>query len=603
MSVGTNPTAPHHSPLAGMGPAIAGDPVAANKQESSRPSRGNNLGGLAGLAELKEASRRAAPTHGTGKARSDPRELLSLDRATQLAILKEIRNGTKVDPARKRLHDMVIAHLDKQLAKTKQIAPGVWATGFSHVRELDSDSAVTEDGWADQDLGDAKNDILDETIAYMSKPNGPPPPRVFTFEQAAYGKPPTQDPSLMPDGPIYGRNGYGDPTMVMCYGKHLRDLMSDIKHSHDKTMDVGSDGLAPHRAAWIVALHQIDLTRLINILGDLSDGSNDDVIKPMIDLAKKIKQDGVEKFIESMQIAADGTGKPNVRMTYPAGSEHVERDSEKDLRDLSIALLGDMKTPDGRRLLDAEDTDATLFVTALLNRLEVNSAVVEKNQSGNGPSETLSIGKEGADAINAYIEGHPSTKANALFAEYVHKVPIVVISDKGICVQMPKPAQASEDANAPEADEAGDTSEKSTAEKKQSAHGPEKTPDAQKPPETPSGSGAAPTHPDASAGDQPGPDAAAGGVAAGGVAAGGVAADGVAAGGTTVGGTAGSGAAAGGDGSNAAAAAAATTAETDNAAGAGANPTEAPPPTTPNPATNTPPASTAPWMTPKFQHG
>lgn len=566
MAAGINPAAPHHSNPAGMGPGVASDPAAAGKQDSRRSPK--NLGNLEGLANLREARQRGVPTHGTEKTNADPRELLTLDPATRLAIVKEIKNGTKVDPARKRLHNMVIAHLNKQLEATDPIAPGVWATGFSHVRLLESDSAVTEDGWANQDLGDALKDILDETIAFMSGPNGPPPPTVFTFEQVAYGKPPTQDPSLKPQGLICGRNGYGDPTMVMSFGNHLRDLMSNINRSHDKKMDVGSDEMAPHRVAWIVALHQIEVDDLSSVLDILPAGTNGDAIKPLVELANKIKQDGLEKFIENMQTPDDGTGKPKFRMTYPAGSEHVERDCEKDLLDLSKALLGDMKTPDGCSLLDSKDTDAALFVTALLNRLEVNGTIEEENLRGNGlGKKTLSIGKTGADIVNDHIGAGGSESLPHLFASYVLKVPIIVISDKAISLRMPKQAHASEKANASEPDEAKDPSGKPAAEEGQSANGSESTPGGPSTPETPSQSRATSTNSDASAGSQPAAPAATPSAAPG-------------------------------------FAVESSTPDTDNAAGAGTNPTEAPPPTTPPPAPSAPPPGPpAPWDTPDWNHG
>lgn len=468
-SVATNPagTAPTGIPGAAAGTASGPAPGVNQPQpEPPKSARAKGGGMFAGLANAKRAAEGAF--RGNKTSFNNVSDLASIDPATQVEILKEIREGKVVDPARARLHKIVIEYLNQQLEPHNEIAPGIHSTGFSHVRLATSPSGVIENGWSPRDMTEIRNHIIDKSIAYASNPTGTPPHDAFTFQQIGMKQRPTQNNALFPSGPIHGVDGYGNQRMVMpLSGSAISSLLGDIDQTlpNDKFSKLGNDSMAWQRAAWLAALGMVNHNTLKEQLLELTEGQHADVISRLASLAESLQNNPVEKE-DFMEPVLDAQGNEMFqKLKYPNGSKE---DLERDLHQLTAVILKDVRNIYGEPLVGGADQRPGICAMTLINKLGVDCAVLNATTSRNGSSiSELSVSEDGAEMIAESIDQDKSSPPADHFEAHVYQVPLVIITDEGVSVllpgapaqqtagqgQQPGAAHASEDADSPRADQ------------------------------------------------------------------------------------------------------------------------------------------------------
>lgn len=436
----TSPTSPASkpTPIPSEPPVEAGGKPASAKEPKQSPSPKAGPAQFGGLRDLREIGQRAKEAFGIGQAKfSNVNELASLDSATQVAILTEIRDGVPVDSARARLHQIVTAHLTAQLEADNEITPGIWATRFSHVRISRSQSGVIENGWEMGNMDAIKNDILNASIEYASKPSGTPPPNAFTFQQIVKKQPPTKDPSYVPTGPIHGVDGYGNQTMVMPI-KHrsLSAITANIERSHPDTSALGADVMAWQRAAWLSALSHVSPDTIDQCADGPLDKKHEEAFTRIKALASAIqKENGAEKLKSAFTEAASSKDKQKAQLKYPVELGFTQHDCEADLRLLTGLLLKDVCNSDGKSILKAASQNPGVLVASLMNKLGANGVILDHTQSASGATEpSISISAAVCDMIGDDMPPESLTKVVDFYARYV---PVVVISKDGIGLRAP----------------------------------------------------------------------------------------------------------------------------------------------------------------------
>ncbi|MBC7414615.1 MAG: hypothetical protein H7327_06745, partial [Herminiimonas sp.] len=191
---------------------------------TQKPATPHNAGGIFDKAKkaLKDhiagwvGGQEATPTHTPTKGPSleQKNALRLLPPEDRLALLIEIRDGHKnVPEQRRKLQKAVKAHIRMQLDPTDEISPGLFATGFDHVRHIKSVDAVIPDGWFPRGDEILITEIVNASIEHLSKNDAstPPPANAISFEQIIEGTKPTSNPEAQSlSAPICGVDGIGN---------------------------------------------------------------------------------------------------------------------------------------------------------------------------------------------------------------------------------------------------------------------------------------------------------------------------------------------------------------------------------------------------------
>ena len=412
------------SPPAGTQPAVTPSAARASGLHEAGASR------RAGMEE--HAANSPKRTEGASQF-GQPSGLSTLNKNEQIALLRDIKNGT-VKEGYACYQEEVIGYINKHLERDKEIAPGLWSTGFDHVRDIATLDAVIPEGWSKTPDAEIIGGILDASIAHLEAGGGPKdaPPHAISLKQVSLGKPPNSAPKPAPGSePICGVNSFKMPTVVLpAKHKAIGAIDGALHTSHPSRVKLKGDESSWSRCAWLAILGQFPPDRIQTDFPKIQADPEGAAMLERIEQMARALQSG-KGLAEVKKQAAHS----RFELRYPDTVAPADRDKcEDDLKALGTALLSAKLASHPE--LQAKGEDASR-ITALLDVFEMSTIIVDRTQSLAGKS-IVSISGLDENWMNSNFQHGTEGEQADIAKNFCSRRPVFIRTKEGFEFLMPE---------------------------------------------------------------------------------------------------------------------------------------------------------------------
>lgn len=389
--------------------------------------------------------------------------------------VQEIISGKQHSAETRYLGKAIRAHFDEQLKPRKQIAPGLFSTGFSHLAHSTAEAVLPEGAFHTENDAAIRH-ILTKTLEHAeNNPHGTPPSDTITLHQVLHGLPPTPGaPLLPPDTPIHGTDVLGNKVVVLLGGHPgMEDVAASNKKHRGETLYGGDDSWAWARVTWMSVLMQQKPEVLAEEIKNLGPEFVE-VAELTKALAHALQNQGHDAIIDRQ---SSPENKSTFKIKWPKSAdanEHLQ-DCEDVLKQITSALTSEsLQNPKLKELPEGAPLDnAKIFL--LTNVLGGQAAVLtNKPTSGqrsksNGGRRSLCLSQPDNDTIIDRLGSADVDRRPQQIYDHVCKLPMIIQDGAGYGVEFvctPPSTDENQDASADQNDsdkEHQDKAEKSTS--------------------------------------------------------------------------------------------------------------------------------------------
>ena len=357
--------------------------------------------------------------------------------------VQEILSGKEHSAETHQIGQAIKAHFKEQLKARKQIAPGLFSTGFADIA-VKTDDGITPDGTFDTTNEGAMHQILAKTLEHVeSNPHGTPPSDVITLNQVLHGLPPTPGaPFLPPDMPLHGTDALGNKLVVILGGHpHMKDVADATKAHHGEDLHCGDDTWAWARATWMSVLMQRKPEELAKAISDLGPEFSK-VAEIIEELAKALQNQGPEAII-ARQTSSENKETFTIKWPESVIVGELPQDCEVVLKHLTSALTTkSLQSAEIRKLpKDAPLDNAKIcLLTSLLggeSAVLTNRPPADERSKSNGGMRTICLSNPINDTV---IENLSALEVDQRAQQvYLHmtKLPLIVQHGVGYSIAFP----------------------------------------------------------------------------------------------------------------------------------------------------------------------